>query len=169
MKKLLLLALLAIFMASCGSSRTASKTNTKSYKTEKVSKTSNQAMTENIIDYAKTFEGTRYKFGGTTSKGMDCSGLVFTAFNRENISLPRISRDMAKRGKRISLSQTSEGDLVFFKTSKNKKTINHVGLVIERKGSEVFFIHSTTSKGVIISSLEEGYWKSNFVEVRRVI
>jgi cell wall-associated NlpC family hydrolase len=76
---------------------------------------------------------------------------------------------MAKRGKRISLSQTTEGDLVFFQTNKNRKTINHVGLVVETKGKEVFFIHSTTSKGVIISSLDERYWKSAFVEVRRVI
>lgn len=169
MKKLLLLALLPIFMASCGSSRTVSKTKTRTYKTEKVSKTSNNGKAENIIDYAKTFRGTRYKYGGTTKKGMDCSGLVFTAFNRENIALPRVSRDMAKRGKRISLSQTIEGDLVFFQTNKNKKTINHVGLVVETKGNEVFFIHSTTSRGVIISSLDERYWKSAFVEVRRVI
>lgn len=176
MKKLLLLALFPIFMASCGSSRTISKTETRTSKTSKVSthrqaqgNTSNNAKTESIIDYAKTFKGTRYKFGGTTKKGMDCSGLVFTAFNKENIALPRISRDMAKRGKRISLSQTTEGDLVFFQTNKNKKTINHVGLVVEKRGGEVFFIHSTTSKGVIISSLDERYWKSAFVEVRRVI
>ena len=169
MKKLLLLALLPIFMASCGGSRTVSKTKTRTIKTENVSKTSNNAKAESIIAYAKTFRGTRYKFGGTTSKGMDCSGLVFKAFNRENIALPRVSRDMAKRGKQISLSQSTEGDLVFFQTNKNKKTINHVGLVVKRKGGEVFFIHSTTSKGVIISSLDERYWKSAFVEVRRVI
>ncbi len=169
MKKLLLLALLPILLASCGSSRTVSKTKTGTYKTEKISKTSNNTKAESIIDYAKTFRGTRYKFGGTSSKGMDCSGLVFTAFNKENIALPRVSRDMVKRGKRISLSQTTEGDLVFFQTNKNKKTINHVGLVVERKGGEVYFIHSTSSKGVIISSLEERYWKSAFVEARRVI
>ncbi len=167
MKKLLLLALLPLFIASCGSSRTVSKTKTS--KTEKVSKTSNNAKTESIIDYAKTFKGTRYKYGGTTKKGMDCSGLIFTAFNYGNVSLPRVSRDMAKRGKRISLSQTAEGDLVFFQTNKNKKTINHVGLVVRTSGNEVFFIHSTTSKGVIISSLEERYWKSAFIEARRVI
>jgi cell wall-associated NlpC family hydrolase len=169
MKKLLLLALLLVFITSCGSSRTVSKTKTRTFKTEKVSKTSNNAKAENIIDYAKTFEGTRYKFGGTTNKGMDCSGLVFTAFKKENIALPRISRDMAKRGKRISLPQITEGDLVFFRTNKNKKSINHVGLVVEFTGGEVFFIHSTTSRGVIISSLQEGYWKSTFVEVRRII
>ncbi len=121
-----------------------------------------------IIAYAKTFQGTRYKFGGTTDAGMDCSGLVSTAFQKENIILPRISRDMATKGILISFKDIEEGDLVFFKTS-SKNAINHVGLVVEAKRGEVKFIHSTTRAGVIISSLDEDYWKKAFVEVRRVI
>lgn len=167
MKKLFLLAILPIFLYSCGSSQ---KTVTsKVHKVEKISKSSHNGKLESIVDYARSFEGTRYKFGGTSKKGMDCSGLVFTAFNKENITLPRISRDMARRGKRITLSKTIEGDLVFFQTNKNKKIINHVGLVVETKGGEILFIHSTTSKGVIISSMEENYWKKAFVQVRRII
>ena len=99
---------------------------------------------------------------------MDCSGLVFTAFQKENITLPRISRDMATKGILISFKDIEEGDLVFFKTS-SRNTINHVGLVVEAKRGEVKFIHSTTRAGVIISSLDEDYWKKAFVEVRRVI
>ncbi|MBK5214667.1 MAG: C40 family peptidase [Flavobacteriaceae bacterium] len=121
-----------------------------------------------IIEYAKTFQGTKYKFGGTTEAGMDCSGLVCTAFQKENISLPRISRDMATKGILISFKDIEAGDLVFFKTSR-KNTITHVGLVVEAKRGEVKFIHSTTQAGVIISSLDEAYWKKAFVEVRRVI
>jgi cell wall-associated NlpC family hydrolase len=123
---------------------------------------------DNIIDFAKTFQGTRYKFGGTTKAGMDCSGLVFTAFQTENITLPRISREMATKGILISFKDIEEGDLVFFKTSR-KNTITHVGLVVESKRGEVKFIHSTTQAGVIISSMEEDYWKKAFVEVRRII
>lgn len=123
---------------------------------------------DNIIDFAKTFQGTRYKFGGTTKAGMDCSGLVFTAFKTENITLPRISRDMATKGILISFKDIEEGDLVFFKTT-SKNTITHVGLVVESKRGEVKFIHSTTQAGVIISSMEEAYWKKAFVEVRRII
>jgi cell wall-associated NlpC family hydrolase len=167
MKRLYLLALISIVLASCGSSRTTSEE--KIHKTEKVSYKKFEAKRSNIVNYAKTFEGTRYKFGGTSKNGMDCSGLVFTVFNKENVALPRISRDMAKKGKRISLSQSSEGDLVFFRTSKNRTSINHVGLVIKSQRGEILFIHSTTTKGVIISSMEENYWKKAFVEVRRVI
>lgn len=123
---------------------------------------------QEIIDYAKTFEGTRYKFGGTTKAGMDCSGLICTAFQKENIELPRISRDMATKGVAVSLKNAEKGDLVFFKTS-SKNVISHVGLVVKAEGGKVRFIHSTTRAGVIISSLDEDYWKKAFVEVRRVI
>ena len=123
---------------------------------------------QEIIDYAKTFQGTRYKFGGTTSAGMDCSGLVCIAFEKENISLPRISRDIATKGVPVSLREIEKGDLVFFKTS-NKNVISHVGLVVEADDGKIRFIHSTTQAGVIISSLDEAYWKKAFAEVRRII
>ena len=154
MKKLLLLALIPIFLASCGSSKTASNSNSK---------------TESIVKYAKSFNGTRYKFGGTSKKGMDCSGLVYVSYKKENIIMPRISRDMAKKGKRISLDKTEKGDLLFFKTNKNRNVINHVGLVVDINRDGILFIHSTSTKGVIISSLKERYWKNAFVEVRKVI
>ena len=166
MKKTVLLALLTLFLVSCGNSKRVTSTTSNKYKTESVS---SSRKLDKVVNHAKMFQGTRYKFGGTTRSGMDCSGLVYTAFSKENIALPRISRDMATRGKQVSLSKVSKGDLVFFQTNKNKRVINHVGLVTSAKGGEVQFIHSTTSKGVIISSLDERYWKAAFVEVRRII
>ncbi|MBT0606559.1 C40 family peptidase [Aequorivita echinoideorum] len=145
------------------------KTNTR--KVEETEDTVNESpkdTRENIIEFSKTFLGTRYKFGGTTEAGMDCSGLVYTAFKKEDIELPRISRDMATKGILISYKDIEEGDLVFFRTSR-KNTITHVGLVVEAKRGDVKFIHSTTRAGVIISSMEEKYWKDAFVEVRRII
>ena len=164
-KQLFILLFVALFFISCGTSRKVSQKT----ETHKTGTKSTNKKKESIIKYVKTFKGTRYQFGGTTKKGMDCSGLVFVAFKKENISLPRVSRDMATRGKSISLSKTTKGDLLFFKTNKNKKNINHVGLVIEKKGSDILFIHSTSSRGVIISSLNEKYWKNAFVSVRRIL
>lgn len=130
---------------------------------------STASATSNIITTALSFEGTRYKFGGIDNKGMDCSGLVYTSYKSENIELPRISRDMAKQGVRITLDEIAKGDLVFFITGNKKKTINHVGLVVDIDNGSIKFIHSTTSLGVIISSMEESYWKKAFIEVRRII
>ena len=156
-------------MASCGSSRNVTKQKNVIEATTHTNKPVTSRTANKIVTYAKTFEGTRYKFGGTTKKGMDCSGLVYTSFKNENIGLPRVSRDMAKQGKRISLRNAEEGDLVFFQTNKSRRVINHVGLVVESRRGVVKFIHSTTSRGVIVSSLDENYWNNAFVEVRRII
>jgi len=99
---------------------------------------------------------------------MDCSGLVYTSFKGENIELPRISRDMATQGVNVELKDVIEGDLLFFKTSR-KNSINHVGLVTEINDGQVYFIHSTTQRGVIVSSLDETYWKNSFTTARRIL
>jgi cell wall-associated NlpC family hydrolase len=122
-----------------------------------------------ITTFAREFEGTPYKYGGTTREGMDCSGLVYTSFLQENIPLPRSSKDMAHLGERLSLVDVNIGDLLFFETNKNKKVINHVGLVVEIQPGHIFFIHSSSSRGVIISSLADTYWFDHFIMARRVI
>lgn len=122
-----------------------------------------------VIDHAMQFLGTKYKYGGTTPEGMDCSGLVYTAFLQEDIALPRSSRDMALLGEELKLDQVKTGDLLFFKTDRRKKIINHVGLVVELDEDQIYFIHSSTSRGVIISALQEDYWRNHFVMARRIL
>lgn len=123
-----------------------------------------------IVEYAKQFKGVRYKFGGATKSGMDCSGLVFESFRAHDIILPRISRDMAKNGEKISLKNVEIGDLVFFKTGSRRNDISHVGLVVSSDyNGNIEFIHSTTSAGVIVSSITEAYWDKAFVEARRIL
>ncbi|WMI64240.1 C40 family peptidase [Aestuariibaculum sp. YM273] len=121
-----------------------------------------------ITSYALQFEGVRYKWGGTTSNGMDCSGLVFESFRANDIILPRISRDMAKQGDKIPLRKVQEGDLLFFKTANRRNNINHVGLIITTE-NDIQFIHATTRGGVIVSKLSEAYWNNAFVEARRIL
>lgn len=121
-----------------------------------------------ITAYAREFLGTGYKYGGTGPEGMDCSGLVHTAFSTEDIQLPRTSREMARLGEKLDLEQVINGDLLFFRTNPRKAVINHVGLVVDMLEDGIYFIHSTTSRGVIISSLSERYWKDNFVTARRI-
>jgi len=168
-KRLSLLMIISFLSLNhCKSSKVSKK---KDYtKSKPIVKPSEETtLSIKIIDYAKQFQGVRYKFGGTTKKGMDCSGLVHESFSAYNIQLPRISRDMAKRGKKISLNTVIPGDLLFFKTKNKRNAINHVGLVIASSTGNIKFIHVTTSKGVIISSLSENYWNNSFAEARRIL
>ncbi|WP_104811485.1 C40 family peptidase [Aureitalea marina] len=163
MKLLTTSLLMVLVLSSCGSSKKVADHSSKS------SNHSKNKTVDPIIDHAISFEGTPYRFGGTSKKGMDCSGLIYVSYLEGEIQLPRVSRDMAKTGKKIALADVREGDLVFFSTSKKGGGINHVGLVVERKGGQIRFIHSTTSRGVIVSSMDENYWRKAFVQARKVI
>ena len=145
-----------IVFVSCSSTKSVTTINTRHLKVDR------------IINAANSYKGTKYKFGGTTSKGMDCSGLIYTSFKKEGMLLPRVSRDMALKGMSVSLQRIRKGDLVFFITGKQNR-INHVGLVTKVVNDEVFFIHASTSRGVITSSLNKKYYKSRFVKAKRIL
>ena len=153
-----LLFLISLGFGSCSSIKTVRKTTEK--RSTKIDK---------IVSNALKYKGVRYKFGGTTKRGMDCSGIVYVSYLQEKVQLPRVSRHMAKRGKKVSLRNAKKGDLLFFKTSKRSSRINHVGLIVSVKKNQIRFIHSTTSRGVIISSLLEKYWKNTFVKSKRIL
>ncbi len=168
MKKLLIFLFFLILMSSCSSTKNSIS---KSKTTSNTSKTirNSEKKVDKIVLNALKYKGVKYKFGGTTKRGMDCSGLVYVSFGQENFQLPRVSRDMAKKGRQVSLSKAQKGDLLFFKTSKSNRNINHVGLVISNKKGQIRFIHSTSSRGVIVSSISEKYWKRAFVKATNLL
>lgn len=164
MKKILPLFLTFILFTSCGTiHRVSSKKETKVTKYNKVTATTGKA--KKVLKEAHRFMGTPYKYGGTTRRGMDCSGLLLNAYKAANIDLPRVSRDQAESGRKIRLAKVKPGDALFFKTSGSK--INHTGIVDHIVGDEVFFIHASSSRGVMVSSLENSYWKKRFVKAVR--
>ncbi|WP_128330312.1 C40 family peptidase [Apibacter sp. HY039] len=121
-----------------------------------------------VLNEAGKYKGTPYKYGGSTSSGIDCSGLVCVAFQKIDVKLPRRSVDMSNQGDTVPISRVKEGDLLFFSTGGSG--INHVGIVYDIKQTgEVSFIHASTSKGVMVSSLEESYWKGKFIKAKRVL
>jgi len=121
-----------------------------------------------VIKTAKSYLGVPYKYGGTNRSGFDCSGLVMVSFDELGLKLPRNSAKQASEGREIKISEVREGDLVFFNTSGS--SISHVGIIESiAKTGEIKFIHSSTSQGVIISSMDENYWKTRFVKAVRLL
>lgn len=120
-----------------------------------------------LIEKARNYIGTRYRSGGTDTGGFDCSGFTSFTFNKINFSLPHSSIDQATVGSRIDRSQAQRGDLIFFKTT--SRSIGHVGIITEITEDDIKFIHSSTSSGVIISSVNERYYSKRFVQINRVL
>ena len=130
--------------------------------------TAEPAQIQFLIETASKNLGTRYRSGGTTYSGFDCSGLIFNTFNQIDFTLPRSSNQQAKIGTKVQKSQAQKGDLIFFATN-GRGTINHVGMITEIIGDEIKFIHSSTSLGVIVSSIKEAYYSKRFKQINRVL
>lgn len=172
-KSFLILLGFVLVMVSC---KTSSKIITSKseaqksgiYKNDSFTKSNSKHLSEGLIRKGLTFLGTPYRAGGTTKTGMDCSGLIQVTFNEFDIALPRTSAAMASSGKPIKKSEAQKGDLIFFKTN-GKNSINHVGLIVEIVENEIKFLHSSTSKGVMISSTKEPYFSQSFAQINRII
>ncbi|NLM13942.1 MAG: SH3 domain-containing protein [Epulopiscium sp.] len=143
------------------------KTKEDVFFTEKKGQASSHPLGEEIVEYAKRFIGTPYRYAGTDlSRGVDCSGFTQAVMGNFGIYLSRPSSAQAKDGVTISKQDLQAGDLVFFDTSgSNNGGISHVGIYIGNNK----FIHSESSRGVIISSLSEGYYTRTYVKAVRVL
>lgn len=123
----------------------------------------------NIPLYAQTslWLGVPYRYGGNSKSGVDCSGFVVNIFRKVyNKQLERSTTDLAKKNvKKIRKKNLKAGDLVFFSTSKKSKKINHVGIFLK----DGYFIHASTSKGVIVSNLNEKFYQKAWRKAGRVI
>ena len=123
---------------------------------------------DQLIAIASEHLGTRYRSGGTKSGGFDCSGLMCYTFSQLDFKLPRTSNEQSRTGKKIKKNQAQKGDLIFFSTN-GRGTVNHVGMITEIVEDEIFFIHSSVSRGVIVSSVKEAYYAKRFVRINRVL
>ena len=122
-----------------------------------------------VIQTAKSYYGTPYKFGGTTRSGMDCSALVFHSFYSVGINLPRMSSAQSQVGSKIKIQEVQPGDLLFFATGKKKNQVSHSGIVTEVSKENVRFIHSSTSLGVSEDYMSNSYWKKAFLFATRIL
>ena len=156
LRYILLLSLLPLLLGSC---RTAAP----AYDYQELARASLRLgididMKDNHALYVESghWIGVPYRGGGTTKRGVDCSGLTSAIYKKVyRKSLERNSDDQRKKDcRKVKKSKLKEGDLVFFHNGRKKKRATHVG--IYRKDRK--FIHASTSQGVIISTLDEEYW-----------
>ena len=116
-----------------------------------------------ILDQYADWKGVRYRLGGDTKKGIDCSGFVQRTFREQfGLELPRSTYEQQEMGKSVSLTSLRTGDLVLFRAG---STGRHVGIYIGNNQ----FVHASTSSGVVISSMDEPYWKKRYNEARRIL
>ncbi len=109
------------------------------------------------------WKGTSYRYGGLSKSGVDCSGFVYLTFRSKfGKDLPRSTLYQSQSGEGVSQRELKTGDLVFFLTGSSKR---HVGIYVEDR----VFLHASTSKGVMLSSLDNSYWASSYWKARRVV
>ncbi len=117
-----------------------------------------------VVKTALSYQGTRYAYGGLSSRGFDCSGFVKYIYQKHGINLPHNSKAQFEYGKPVSENELQPGDLVFFRTRRSRG-INHVGIYIGNGK----FVHASSARGrVKIDSLNEGYYKDRYMGARRV-
>ena len=175
----ILFGFIIVSLVSCGSAKKPVKRPDSNTKTvtrseglrvlESNFKGKNSGEVAELLKDAEKYLGAPYKYAGNTSAGFDCSGLVCKVYEENDKKLPRRSSDQALEGEEIAIKNAKPGDLLFFSTSGTGR-VSHVGIVHTiRENGEVTFIHSSTSKGVIYSSLNEKYWNSAYLFARRVL
>jgi cell wall-associated NlpC family hydrolase len=115
------------------------------------------------VEVAEEFIGAPYRNGGTTTNGVDCSGLSFAVYRRLGVKLPRTSQAQARAGTHIDRGDLRAGDLVFFGSG---SSINHVGIYAD----DGEFIHaSTRARSVRFDRLDNKYFRNRYIGARRVL
>jgi len=123
---------------------------------------------EDIISYAKKHIGTPYLYGGNSKKGFDCSGFTQYVLGHHGYNLPRTAQSQGDNYAKIKSSEATKGDLVLFGSS--KKNISHVGIISSEKGESITMIHASSSKGIMISNIENDvYWTPKIQYFVRII
>jgi cell wall-associated NlpC family hydrolase len=111
---------------------------------------------------ASRMVGNPYKYGGTTPKGFDCSGLVYYSYQQAGVTVPRTSKELYKTSRRINLNDARPGDLLFFSS---RRKVDHVAIYLG--GDE--FVHAPSSgKTVTIGRLSKPYYQEHFVAAGRM-
>ncbi len=128
-------------------------------------------MARDLIAFAKKYLGLRYRRGGKTPSGFDCSGFTGYVFGQFGYSLGASSRDQFRDGVEIENLDIKPGDLLFFNGRSVGKRVGHVGIAIanDAESGIVTFIHSSVTGGIRIDKTSDPYYSRRFLGARRVL
>jgi len=171
--KYLFFGLITLYFVSCKSHKkthttedkkelTSNKSLKKKY-AEKLGVKESDIKNEKLYAFINDWYGVPYKYAGKDKKGIDCSGLTATLY--QSVYQKKISpstKALAEETKKIKDSDLKEGDLLFFNT--DGKKVSHVGVYLQNNK----FVHASTKKGVMISDLNEPYFKKTYLHAGRV-
>lgn len=144
--------------SSSKSNNSTSKSSTTSKSDEKTtSNSSSSNKGTQVVNYAKKYLGASYVYGGDGPNSFDCSGFTQYVYKKFGVSLPHSASAQQSYGKAVSKSNLKQGDLVFF--------TGHVGIYV---GNNKFIHAANPSKGVVITSLSDSYYKKNYITARRI-
>ncbi|MBK5511109.1 MULTISPECIES: C40 family peptidase [unclassified Pseudomonas] len=126
-------------------------------------------LADSILERGMSLIGTRYRFGGTSEAGFDCSGFIGYLFREEaGMNLPRSTREMINvDAPLVARNKLKPGDLLFFATNGRRGRVSHAGIYL----GDDQFIHSSSRKsgGVRVDSLGDSYWSKTFIEAKRAL
>jgi len=165
MVRLLCVLVLTFVIFSCNNSSYTSVYTSSTYKTD----TNISEERLDLLQFAVKFNGIKYKYASVDPKqGFDCSGFTHFVYNNTmEKKLPRVSRDQAKTGKRVSMEDAQPGDLLFYA---REGRVFHVSLITNVGFEKIEVIHSTTSRGVIRENiLKSSYWYPKISHIQNVI
>mgnify|MGYP001810489805 CR=1 FL=1 len=127
-------------------------------------------MATELLTFAKKHLSLRYRSGGTSKRGFDCSGFVRYCFSQFGFALPHSSAAQSSHGVEIAVDEAKAGDLIFFKGhNSGSQRVGHVGMIVEVGANYVKFIHSAWKGGIRYDFLHADYYRKRFMGVRRII
>lgn len=116
-----------------------------------------------LLETVDEWYGVRYRTGGNTKSGVDCSGFTVAVYAAVyGLALPRVSREQYRTSRKISTTELQEGDLVFFNT--NGSGVSHVGVYLGNNK----FIHASVSRGIMVNDLYEPYYLKRYIGAGRM-
>lgn len=125
------------------------------------------SLEDRILREVSDHIGVRYKRGGSSRSGMDCSGFVRFVYRHVfHVDLPYIAACQSRLSifDDVPFEELRTGDLIYFSRTPGKEKINHVGIYL----ADGEFAHAIEAKGITVSSLSEAHWKVRVKKIKRI-